>query len=67
MQPSFFDYAMEYQGGKKSMKILSEMKELIPFDTIEVKLIEEGIYKPIAFIFAMIGLGFLFGDDDCDI
>jgi len=23
--------------------------------------------NPFAFIFAMIGLGFLFGDDDCDI
>jgi len=28
MQPSFFDYEMEYQGGKKSTKFLSEMKEL---------------------------------------
>jgi hypothetical protein len=31
MQPSFFDYAMDYQGGKKSMRFLGEMKELIPF------------------------------------
>ena len=46
MQPSFFDYAMDYQGGKKSMKFLGEMKELIPFDLLEKKLIEKGIYKP---------------------
>ena len=46
MQPSFFDYAMDYQGGKKSMKFLGEMKELIPFDAIEQQLIEKGIYKP---------------------
>jgi len=46
MQPSFFDYAMEYQGGKKSIKFLSEIRELIPFDIIEAKLIEEGSYKP---------------------
>lgn len=46
MQPSFFDYAMEYQGGKKSTKFLSEMKELIPFKAIEKLLIEKSIYKP---------------------
>jgi len=46
MQPSFFDYAMEYQGGKKSMKFLAEMRPLIPFDILEKKLIEKGIYKP---------------------
>jgi IS5 family transposase len=46
MQPSFFDYAMEYQGGKKSTKFLSEMKELIPFEDIEKLLIEKSIYKP---------------------
>ena len=45
MQLSFFDHAMQYQGGKKSMKFLSEMKELIPFEAIEKILIEEGIYK----------------------
>ena len=43
MQPSFFDYAMEYQGGKKSMKFLAEMRPLIPFDILEKKLIEKGI------------------------
>ena len=32
MQPNFFDYAMQYQGGKKSMKFLNEMKEIIPFE-----------------------------------
>ena len=46
MQLSFFDHAMEYQGGKKSMKFLNEMKELIPFDAIEKILIEKKIYKP---------------------
>ncbi len=46
MQLSFFDHAMQYQGGKKSMKFLNEMKELIPFESIVSILIEEGIYKP---------------------
>ncbi len=46
MQLSFFDHAMQYQGGKKSMKFLSEMKELIPFNEIEKLLIENNIYKP---------------------
>lgn len=46
MQLSFFDHAMQYQGGKKSMKFLNEMKELIPFEDIEKLLIEKGIYKP---------------------
>lgn len=45
MQLSFFDHAMRYQGGKKSMKFLSEMKELIPFESIEKLLIEKNIYK----------------------
>jgi IS5 family transposase len=45
MQLSFFDHAMQYQGGKKSMKFLSEMKEIIPFDNLVSILIEEGIYK----------------------
>lgn len=30
MQLSFFDYALEYQGGKRSTQFLSEMKPLIP-------------------------------------
>ena len=46
MQLSFFDHAMQYQGGKKSMKFLNDMKEIIPFEAIEKILIEEGIYKP---------------------
>ncbi len=46
MQLSFFDHAIQYQGGKKSMKFLNEMKEIIPFDKLENILIEEGIYKP---------------------
>jgi len=46
MQLSFFDHAMQYQGGKKSMKFLGEMKEIIPFENLVSILIEEGIYKP---------------------
>ena len=46
MQLSFFDHAMQYQGGKKSMKFLNEMKEIIPFEALVSMLIEEGIYKP---------------------
>lgn len=46
MQPSFFDYALQYKGGKKSTKFLEEMKELIPFEAIEKLLIEKSIYKP---------------------
>ena len=46
MQLSFFDHAMQYQGGKKSMKFLGEMKEIIPFEVLVSILIEEGIYKP---------------------
>ena len=46
MQVNFFDYVLSYQGGKKSMKFLNEMQELIPFDAIEKKLIEKNIYKP---------------------
>ena len=32
--------AMQYQGGKKSMKFLNEMKDIIPFDELEAILIE---------------------------
>ena len=46
MQLSFFDHAMKYQGGKKSMKFLNEMSEIIPFEAIEKILIEKNIYKP---------------------
>ena len=46
MQLSFFDHAMKYQGGKKSMKFLNEMKEIIPFEAIEKILIEKNVYKP---------------------
>lgn len=46
MQLSFFDHAMQYQGGKKSMRFLNEMKELIPFELLVSILIEEGVYKP---------------------
>jgi len=44
--PSFFDYAMENQGGKKSMKFLDEMKAYIPYEAIEKLLIKEGVYRP---------------------
>jgi len=37
---------MKYQGGKKSMKFLNEMKGIIPFEAIEKILIEKNIYKP---------------------
>jgi len=46
MQLSFFDHAMQYQGGKKSMKFLNEMKEIIPFDKLVAILMEEGVYNP---------------------
>ena len=46
VQPSFFDYAIEYQGGRRSSRFLSEMKALVPFDAIESMLVEKGIYKP---------------------
>lgn len=45
MQLSFFDHAMKYQGGKKSMKFLDEMKELIPFEDIKELLIEKTSIK----------------------
>ena len=44
--PSFFDFAMESQGGKKSMKFLEEMKEHIPYERLETLLIQEGVYRP---------------------
>jgi len=37
---------MKYQGCKKSMKFLNEMKEIIPFEVIEKILIEKNVYKP---------------------
>ena len=46
MQQSFFDYAMQSKGGKKTDAFLAKMKQNIPFDEIEKKLIEVGIYKP---------------------
>lgn len=46
MQRSFFDHAIQYKGGKKSMKFLNEMKEVIPFEHLVSILIEEGVYKP---------------------
>jgi IS5 family transposase len=44
--PSFFDYAMADQGGKKSMKFLNELKEQIPFEELEKLLIKEDVYRP---------------------
>ena len=44
--PSFFDYAMENQGGKKTKAFLEEMKAYIPYEQLEQLLIKEGIYRP---------------------
>ena len=44
--PTLFDYAMQNQGGKRSMKFLEEMKAYIPYEEIEKILIEEGVYRP---------------------
>ena len=44
--PSFFDYAMRHQGGRKSTKFLEEMKTYIPYEAIEELLIQEGVYRP---------------------
>jgi len=44
--PSFFDYAIADQGGKKSRAFLEEMKIYIPYDRLEKLLIEEGVYRP---------------------
>jgi len=44
--PSFFDYAMQDQGGKRSRKFLSEMKAFIPWEELEAMLIEKGAYRP---------------------
>jgi len=30
--PTLFDYAMQNQGGKRSMKFLEEMKAYIPYE-----------------------------------
>lgn len=46
MQPTFFDYALQYQGGKKTDSFLSQIKQFIPYKEIVKKLIEVGIYKP---------------------
>ncbi|WP_457596271.1 transposase [Hydrogenimonas sp.] len=44
--PSFFDYAMQNQGGKRTRKFLAEMKAYIPYDRLEALLIKEGVYRP---------------------
>ena len=44
--PSFFDFAMENQGGRKSRKFLEEMKAYIPYESLEALLIKEGVYRP---------------------
>jgi len=46
MQQSFFDYAITKMGGKRTDAFLTQMKSIMPFDEIEKKLIEGGIYKP---------------------
>ena len=45
-RPSFFDYAIAGQGGKKSEKFPMGMKEYIPFEVLEALLIEEGACRP---------------------
>ena len=44
--PSFFDYAMADQGGRKTRAFLEEMKAYIPYERLEKLLIEEGVYRP---------------------
>ena len=44
-QPSFFEYAMRGEGGRRTRKFLEEMKGLIPYKEIEAMLYERGIYK----------------------
>jgi len=44
--PSFFDYAMQDQGGRRSRKFLSEMKAFIPWEALEKMLIDKGAYRP---------------------
>ncbi len=44
--PTFFDYAMAEQGGKKTRAFLEEMKAYIPYERLEELLIEEGVYRP---------------------
>ena len=44
--PTFFDYALQNQGGRRTTKFLEEMKKHIPYEEIEELLIKEGVYKP---------------------
>ena len=44
--PSFFDFAMADQGGKKTRVFLEEMRAYIPYERLEKLLIEEGVYRP---------------------
>ena len=44
--PSFFDYAMANQGGRKTKAFLEEMKAYIPYESLEKLLIQEGVYRP---------------------
>lgn len=48
MQRSFFDYALEYQEGKRSTQFLSEMKILIPFDAIGTETHYLGLHKTLS-------------------
>jgi len=43
---SFFDYAIQDQGGKRTIKFLEEMKKYIPYEELEELLIKEGVYRP---------------------
>jgi len=44
--PSFFDYIVADQGGRKTKAFLEEMKRYIPYEQLEKLLIKEGIYRP---------------------
>ncbi|WP_187647584.1 hypothetical protein [Nitrosophilus labii] len=43
---SFFDYAIQEQGEKRTIKFLEEMKKNIPYEELEELLIKEGVYRP---------------------
>ena len=44
--PTFFDYAIQDKGGKRTTKFLDEMKKYIPYKELEELLVKEGVYKP---------------------
>ena len=44
--PSFFDFVIKSQGGKRTKAFLEEMKRYIPYNRLERLLIKEGVYRP---------------------